>query len=169
MNATININKLVDETPECALPWVHAFVSLLCAKAQASKPTRDLAWQQKYDDVVNRIHDERLSQETAERITNAIMSGALSDQELDHWIEDAQEAVDKYNADPSDRYGRRTRRDTINARLKGLYETEGWEWKPLKGREVGTELFTEPQRPRRLIKLQDGRLVDFYKEMGYDE
>lgn len=146
---TTDARYLVGVLPDAAIPWVHAFTLLLNSRVKAPRAERDPAWTSKYNEVVNRIHDERLDRQIAERITDALLDGKLTESEFTHWIEDAQEAVDRHKADQTDKFGRKYRKDTIVARLKGFYDRNGYEWKSANGGEVGSELFTEPEKPKK--------------------
>lgn len=146
---TTDARYLVGVLPDAAIPWVHAFTLLLNSKVKAPRAERDPAWTSKYNEVVNRIHDERLDRQIAERITDALMSGKLTDTEFTHWIDESKIAVEKYNKSNDDKFGRPYRKDTIVSKLKGFYERVGYTWKPANGGEVGSDLFTEPEKPKK--------------------
>lgn len=144
--------------------WAKALMATLCAQSQeqAPKAPRDPAWQQKYDEIVNRIHDERLDKEVAARITDGIITGILSENELDGWIEDAKRAVETYKSDPKNSYGRPRMKDTIQAKLKKFFTRRGLEWVPPNGGEVGTSSFKElpkPSKPRPVFRDMDGNII----------
>lgn len=153
------------QIPPEARWWAKALMAVLCAQSQAPKPQRDPAWQQKYDDVVNRIHDERLDKEVAARITDGILTGILSESELDGWIEDAKVAVEKYNKDHSDTYGRARIRDTIQAKLKKFYDRSDLKWTPPNGGEVG-KLKEASQKPKQRYTFvdADGKTINDFEE-----
>lgn len=152
------------QIPPEARWWAKALMAVLCAQSQAPKPQRDPAWQQKYDEIVNRIHDERLDKEVAARITDGILAGILSESELDGWIEDAKVAVEKYNKDHSDTYGRARIRDTIQAKLKKFYDRSDLKWTPPNGGEVG-KLKDAPKKQQRYTFVDaDGKTINDFEE-----
>ena len=165
MTNTLSFNDILTCIPKESEAWARlslAMMALLGEKEQAPKPTRDPAWQQKYDEIVNRIHDERLDKEVAARITDSILTGILSESELDGWIEDAKVAVEKYNKDHSDTYGRARIRDTIQAKLKKFYDRSDLKWTPPNGGEVGKSAFKElpkPSKPRPVFRDMDGNII----------
>ena len=164
MANVVDIRKFVGTIPDYAIPWVHLETALMNRESQAPKPTRDPAWQQKYDEIVNRIHDERLDKEVAARITDSILTGILSESELDGWIEDAKVAVEKYNKDHSDTYGRARIRDTIQAKLKKFYDRSDLKWTPPNGGEVG-KLKEAPKKQQRYTFVDvDGNAINDFEE-----
>ena len=144
-----SFSDLASSVPNEAIPWVHAFTLLLTSRAKAPRSERDPAWTSKYNDVVNRIHDERLDRQIAERITDALLDGKLTESEFAHWIEEAKVAVEKYTKGKDYKFGRPYVKDTIVAKLKGFYDRNGYEWKSANGGEVGSDLFTEPEKPKK--------------------
>lgn len=164
MANVVDIRKFVGTLPDYAIPWVHLATALMYRESQAPKPQRDPAWQQKYDEIVNRIHDERLDKEVAARITDGILTGILSESELDGWIEDAKVAVEKYNKDHSDTYGRARIRDTIQAKLKKFYDRSDLKWTPPNGGEVG-KLKEAPKKQQRYTFVDaDGKTINDFEE-----
>lgn len=158
------IQDQFSQIPPEARWWAKALMAVLCAQSQAPKPQRDPAWQQKYDEIVNRIHDERLDKEVAARITDSILVGILSESELDGWIEDAKVAVEKYNKDHSDTYGRARIRDTIQAKLKKFYDRSDLKWTPPNGGEVG-KLKDAPKKQQRYTFVDaDGKTINDFEE-----
>ena len=159
------VKEQFSQIPSEARWWAKALMATLCAKSQAPKPQRDPAWQQKYDEVVNRIHDERLDKEVAARITDSILVGLLSESELDGWIEDAKVAVEKYNTDHSDPYGRARIKDTIHAKLKKFYDRSDLKWTPPNGGAVG-KLKEASQKPKQRYTFVDvdGNAINDFEE-----
>ena len=158
------IQDQFSQIPPEARWWAKALMAVLCAQSQAPKPTRDPAWQQKYDEIVNRIHDERLDKEVAARITDGILTGILSESELDGWIEDAKRAVETYKKNPNDSYGRPRMRDTIQAKLKKFYDRSDLKWTPPNGGEVG-KLKDAPKKQQRYTFVDvDGNTINDFEE-----
>ena len=130
--------------------WAKAFMVFLTAQAEAEKrartpkPPRDPEWQKTYDEVVRQIHDPLLDKELANRITDSLVNGILTKTELDGWVADAKENVRKFESGDH-KYGRRTIKDTIHAKVKKFFERCGFEWTPPNGGVVG-EIKTAPKK-----------------------